>query len=432
LHFLLLIKDFIKKNKFIKNTLTLVSGTAIAQIIPIILTPVLTRLYSPEEFGLFSLYTSLVLILSVVATGRYELAIMIPENRIEALNLAALSILIAFIYSFIISLIITIFPREIASLLGQPDIKTWLFFLPISIFLIGVYQSVNYWTNRNKFYKKIAQTRVLQSLVNGSVNITFSKLGATGLIGGYIIGQLFATTFLIYKNASEFKKICTKVNFKEMLRQSKNYIDFPVKSSIGALLNVLASYLPLLLIGIFYGPTVMGLFSLTLKTLSTPISIIGNSVSQVFYERAVNASRVGGMEELFKKTTFYLFLIIVFPMLVLFIFGERIFSIAFGKEWKEAGIITQYLIPFYFVRFIFSAQSSLLMVKRKLKFEIKINFLFLLGQLLSIFIGYYCFSSYKISFIILSLAGFITFLYLGWYLSVISKEGGQGSEEDIA
>ena len=138
------------KSEFSRNVLTLMTGTTIAQAIPIAISPILTRIYSPEDFGMLALFLALFSILSTIATGRYELAIMSPESDDEAKDIVFLSILVAIFVFFISTILIWFFDVEIAILLGNSEIKNWLYFIPFTVLSFGVYQSIDYWLNRQK------------------------------------------------------------------------------------------------------------------------------------------------------------------------------------------------------------------------------------------------------------------------------------------
>lgn len=171
------------------------TGTTIAQAIPIAISPILTRIYTPEDFAL---YMAIASILSVVATGRYEMAIMLPKKDEDAINIVALSIAISFFVSFIPFLIVFIFNTQITELLGNPEISNWLYFIPVTVLLTGIYQSFNYWSNRKKQYKRLATSRVIQSSAASATNLGmgFGGFGTSGLILGQILGQSVAATIL--------------------------------------------------------------------------------------------------------------------------------------------------------------------------------------------------------------------------------------------
>ncbi len=177
------------KSEFSRNVLTLMTGTTIAQAIPIAISPILTRLYSPSEFGIFALYMSIASLLSVIATGRYELAIMLPKKKTDALNIVILSLVITITISIFAFLIVFFFNEEITILLENKNISNWLYFIPITVLFTGIYQSFNYWNSKQKQYKLIATTKVIQSTTTGTSNLSFGFAGYT--FGGMILGGLF-------------------------------------------------------------------------------------------------------------------------------------------------------------------------------------------------------------------------------------------------
>ncbi|GJQ23510.1 MAG: hypothetical protein HBSAPP01_13000 [Candidatus Brocadia sapporoensis] len=206
--------------------------------------------------------------------------------------------------------------------------------------------------------------------------------------------------------------------------EAKKYSDFPKKSSIGGLLNVFSDQVPIILIGILYNPIVLGFYSLSFRILYVPTNLIGSSVAQVFYEKATVAKRHGTLDKLVKKTTIHLFVIIIIPMVVLFIFGKPLFSFVFGKNWMEAGHITQIFVPFILLRFIFSPQKTVMMILRRLDYEVKFNLLFTITQIGALVLGYYWFNSYLYSFIFMSICGAVSTLILGVFVINSSIEKG--------
>ena len=179
-------KRYFAKSEFSRNVVTLLTGTIIAQALPIAIAPILTRIYSPADFGVFALYMAIATIASVFATGRYELAVMLPENEDDAINLVALSIVIALTLTLISLILILIFNQQIAKILGNPKIDNWLYFIPVAVMLTGVYQTLYYWNNRNKKYQLLALSRVTQ---NGTISITQTLLGYLSNMGGLILGD---------------------------------------------------------------------------------------------------------------------------------------------------------------------------------------------------------------------------------------------------
>ena len=141
----------------IKNISILVSGTTIAQLIPIILQPLLRRYFSPEEFGAYAVYLSLIGILFIVASMKYELAIILPEKDKTATNILTLAVLINLVFSFVLLIIIVLFRRPVSNLINLPaQYSIYLYLVPLGVFLYSMYQSINYWLIRKKLFFSIS------------------------------------------------------------------------------------------------------------------------------------------------------------------------------------------------------------------------------------------------------------------------------------
>lgn len=166
-----MLKHLKPKSEFGRNVLTLMTGTTIAQAIPIAISPILTRIYTPEDFGVFALYISISTIFAVIVTGRYELAIMLPKKNKDAVLLVQLSIMITLFIAITTLIIVIFFNVEITQLLGNPSISKWLYFIPLSICLTGFYQSLHYWNNRKKKYNNLVLSRISKSAITSGIQV---------------------------------------------------------------------------------------------------------------------------------------------------------------------------------------------------------------------------------------------------------------------
>ena len=354
------------KSEFSRHVLTLMTGTTIAQAIPIAISPILTRIYTPEDFGVFALYMSTASIISVVATGRYELAIMLPKKDEDAINIVALSIIISFFVSLISLIIVFLFNAQITKLLGNDDISNWLYFIPVTVLLTGVYQSLNYWSNRKKQYKRLAISRVAQSTTTAGTNLSagFNGFGSSGLILGGILGQGVATGILgkiIYTEDKHRLKQMQKLKIFALIRRYKK---LPIYNLPNALIDGFRLSGISILIAKFFTTATLGQFSLAWKMVQTPMSLIGGSLSQVFFQKVSSSAK----KDLYKIViTFILKASIVSAPIFLSIhfFAEDIFIFVFGKNWKLAGEAASTMTPWLFLNFISSPLSTLFITLNK-------------------------------------------------------------------
>ncbi len=355
------------------------TGTGIAQAIPIAIIPILTRIFSPEDFGLLALYAACVSILGVVATGRYEIAIMLPKDDEDARLLLQLSMLVALFFSFLISIPISIWNAQIARFLGNEDIAVWLYLIPVSVLFTGIYQALTYWNNRQKKFINTAVSRVNQSLFQGFAQTSLGFLQVSGgLICGQFVGIVSGSIYLLKKDRN-YKSLIRKSKINSIQKQGIKYHKFPTYGVWGALCDAGAVQMPVILLTKFYSNSVTGMFSLTFRVLNMPTSIISSAIAQVLFQKVVEISQTEPEKlNLYIIKMFLLLFIIYFPAVpVLFIWGESLFSIIFGNEWSQAGVYAGYLVIAVAVRFAVSPLSAVLGLEQNIKMGVLWQVLYL-------------------------------------------------------
>ena len=233
---------FEPKSEFSRNILTLMTGTIIAQAIPIAISPILTRIYRPEDFGLYAIFVAIITILGSVASGRYELAIMLPKKDEDAINIFALGILITVGMTAFITILVVVLNDFIVSLLNNQEIGFWLYFIPVSVFFVGCFNLLNHFNNRYKNYTDIKNSLMLKSITTAVVQLLVGliKQGVTGLISGQILSQAIANMQLL-KNIIKDKVLLSKIRKLKVIELAKRYKNFP-KFSIAAILEPRLSY----------------------------------------------------------------------------------------------------------------------------------------------------------------------------------------------
>ena len=255
------IRKYLKPSESSKNILTLMSGTVLAQAIPIAITPILSRIYTEEDSGLLALYVSVATIVSVVATGRYEMAILLPRKDEDAINVAALSMVIVSAFTLLSFLVVFFFNTWITGMLESPEISLWLYFVPVSIFFLGLFNVLSYFNNRIKAYPDIAKATVYKSVVQAFVQVFVGlvKSGATGLISGNIVSNFVANAKLL-KNIISNKAWIKSISLSKMKEQGKRYQDFPKYSMWAILANVFSVHLISILIVPLYSAATLGFY----------------------------------------------------------------------------------------------------------------------------------------------------------------------------
>lgn len=354
------------KSEFTRNVLTLMTGTTVAQAIPIAISPILTRIYTPEDFGAFALYTAIVAMLSVITTGQYDLAIMLPKYEKNAINIVGLSLLINSLFSIFISVIIILFFDNFQTLLGNRDLGNLLYLIPLSVFLIGSYQIFNYWLNRKKQYKILSTNKVVQSLTNStsSVSLGLQDFGKDGLIISQLLAQGFIVALLIRKVKINF--LFQHFNKLKFFALAKKYVKFPKITMMQSLFSTLTVQLPVMLISTFFTLKGAGFYSLANRVIATPIGIVSSSLFQVFYQSfIIEKNKIN-----FYKSKFIQINILLLPFFIVFwFFLESLFSFVFGEEWVIAGEYARILLPLLYMKFI----SNLFTTTTYLYYEMQIE-----------------------------------------------------------
>jgi len=372
--------------------LKLVSGTTLAQAITILTAPIITRLFAPEAFGLLNVFTSLITIFTVVICLRYEFAIVLPDDDEDAANLVGLCILIALGISALAALVLLILGRPLVNLLKAPNLYTFLWLIPIGLLIQGFFQAFNYWNTRTKHFGRLSIARVSASLTTSALPMLLASLGhatAASLVYSYIAGTFIYACVLGAQVLKDSGALFYRfIQRSRMLVNLKRYRKFPLVDSWGSFINNLSWQLPSLMLLYFFSETVVGYYSLSNRLILLPLTLIGNSIAQVFYQRSaelrtnpVNLSK--SVELVFHRLT----AIGLFPALILGIAGPQLFGIVFGANWVEAGRYTQILSPWMFVLFISTPLGNLFATLERQELSLIVNSIILLTRFASLAIG---------------------------------------------
>lgn len=416
-------------SQFAKNVITLVTGTALAQVIPLAIMPIVTRLYSPEDFGVFGVYIAISAVLAVLITGRYELAIVIPRSDKDAINIVALSVGLASIVSFIVLVAILIAQESLAELMGSENSATWLYLVPVIALIMCIFQSLNYWTNRKAEYRVMAASRILQSTSVSSAQLAGGvwSLNSLGLILGSIVGQIVSIVFLLKRIAISDDKILNELSMAKVKEMSVRYVRFPRFLILAHGLNVGSAQSPVILLTAFFTTSASGLFLLTNRVLSAPISLVASAIGDVFRQEASAVyAEHGSCREVYLKTLNKLLLISVVPFSLIYFFSEALFGIIFGPDWVEAGVIAKILTPMFFLRFVASPLSVVCMIAEAQKIDLFWQCGLFVLVMISFFLGSH-YSDVRLVFYLYSFSYCLMFLiniYISYYLACGKSNAG--------
>ncbi|MBS1808078.1 MAG: oligosaccharide flippase family protein [Acidobacteria bacterium] len=378
------------KSEFARNIAALMTGTSVAQAVPLLLSPVTTRLFRPEDYGVLAIYMTVAGVLAVFATGQYAQAILLPKEESEAINLLALSVTIAGIVGILTFLIPLLFGGIIATWLANQEVKDWLYLIPISVFLNGIIQSLTVWASRQKLFTYVAKVQVAQVCLGLSVQLIFGLLkpGVSGLILGLLTGYMVNAGLLLHKFWQEKRGSLSSVTVRDMLGQASQHQRFFKYSLPIELLNTSTNQLPVMMLNTFFGSAAVGHYGLAQRILGLPISLISSSTADVFRQRASSDyAHFGSCQEIFVKTMKGLFAISIIPFLALVFLAPPLFTFAFGARWREAGVFTQVLGVLFFFRFTCSPLSILYTIAGRQKEDMWLHILMVAITTYAIYLG---------------------------------------------
>lgn len=351
-----------RRSGFLRSVALVASGTIVGQALLILTSPLLTRLYGPGDFGVLTVYSALLYTLVALGSLRYEMAIPLPDKDAEAVNLLVLSFGVLFLISAATGGVVWVMGDQIAQAFAAPDIRHYLWLLPIGLFGAGMYQILSNWAIRKKTFGLLAQTTLLQSLTQTILQIGLGilRIGPLGLLLGHLGGQAGGSGTLIRSILATQKETFRTVSRAEVESAARRYRRFPLILSWAALLNTLSLQLPALLLAAFYGLPVAGWFALTERVSRAPLRLVGVAVAQVYFGEASQTAKANrkGLARLFDGIAWKLAVFGGLPLLLAGFVGPWVFSVVFGDNWHEAGRIFQLMIFSVAAQFVVSPLSQ--------------------------------------------------------------------------
>lgn len=338
----------------------LISGTSASQFILIAISPILTRLYTPEDFAILALFAALVQVAGVLANGRYDLAMLLPKSDGEAFQIGLLGVMLAAGLSGLLAVAVAVFGDAAADLWNVPGLMPWLWLLPVAVFFGGAFTAAQGFGLRLRDYRAIAGANILKSALQGSVQVVAGLVGAGP--GGLVVGRTLAN---VGANGRLIRPAITAMGgwpgwqWSQIRALAWSYRRFPMFSAPAGLLNVFNANLMSFALPILLAPATLGFYSLAMRVLGAPLQQIAGPIGQVFMREAAEELRqTGSAHKSFLKGGFYLTLVSLVLFSSLFFLVEPLFGLVFGAEWAVAGRYAAIMMPLFAVRFIVSPLSG--------------------------------------------------------------------------
>jgi len=381
----------IKRSSFIKNLSKLIFGSVFAQIITLISTVFIVRLFTAEAIGEYAIVIALTQIVSVFLSLKYELSIMNSGNDKEAYATTIAIFAVVFILSLVgMGAFLLISPNfELPEYLVQ---NKYVIFL---IFTISTLVNVlSKHLNRLKLYSVLSLKPVLQSVIINVSQISFGAMtvfsDSRGLMYGYLLGSICSFSFFSFYMFHQNKKHLTNIKLSELIRLLLKFRNFPLYNIPNGLLSKATAELPIFLLNLTFGTQVVGYFSLTRRVLSQPIKTVSSNIGLIFHQKVGEFfhGRSRGLKRLTFKTIFLLIAIVIPFAIIILVFGKDIFQVLFGEVWITSAEYAVYLLPLIVCRFVTSPIASIYLVSNRSGELLVVNFGRLILSALGFYIGY--------------------------------------------
>jgi O-antigen/teichoic acid export membrane protein len=363
-----------------RGILTLAGGNTLAQLVTLAVAPILTRLYSPADYGVLVVMASVVGILGIVATGRFQLAIPLPENDREARQLMRMALGLALISSTLVGLVVWASAPWIFELLGIPAAAVYWWFIPLAMAGIATYETLYHWGLRRKEFHILTRTRVTQAVSGSatSVGLGFLVSGPFGLLVGALLYQAAGMTRLarFARNPNPLPTNDSQAPAPGFLPTVRGYLPFAGFSCLAASLNTLGVVVAPILLTRLYGEEAGGAYGFAYRLITVPMLLVGNAISQVFLAEA--APHLGTRPDYVRHLHHSILRRTVkfgLGLIGLGILSPWIFPLVFGARWAQAGIFAAWMALFCAAQLVVSPASNLAVLLRRQELQFALDLL---------------------------------------------------------
>lgn len=414
------------KDKFYKDTAILTIGIVLAQVIPIVAYPILSRLYSPADFGILATLTSITSIITIIATLKYENSLLIVTSKKLAAEFFILIILLSFIILFVLGSLMVIFSDWLTGILKAPEIRSWLWVCPISAFCLVLFNCFNEWCVKNGYFKSLSINKIINggSIPLGKCAFAFGALNPVGMVLGDLLGHLitgWSCVVRAVKMDKESFRHPSKLHIKYLL---KRYSDCPKFVLPAQLLNKIGGELPVFFTMAYFSASELGFYSMAQMALALPAVVISRSVRDTFRKKANDIfTQKGNCIHFYKKILLIMSLVSIVGFSILYIIAPQLFSCILGKEWTTAGYYCQILCPMIAINFVSEVGSCMYIIAEKMNLLLIWQFSYFLLTLFAMLLGVFVFKSIVGTLYCLMICRSMVYLFDIYLTSILAKKG---------
>lgn len=324
-----------------RGAVTLAVGSGFGRTIGIAAIPILTRLYTPKDFGVLSVFTALVLILAPLITLRYVLALPLPRQDGMAMNLLALVLGLLFSIGAMLAAVMWLWRAPLLALFSMETLANWWWLIVLGVMGAAIYETLTLWATRGRAYKEMAYTQVTQSAAGAVVKIALglAAIQPLGLLVGQVVAQTGGITRLLRHFWPQFRTNWRYVSAARIRMVASRYKGFAIWRVPSQFLMIFSMQAPVLFMAAFYDAGTTGQFGLAVMALSIPVNVMGQSAGNALYGEAAKIKQTDWHQipEIAKNLQKRLLILSIPPAAIIFFFGESIFCVLFGRDWAQAG-----------------------------------------------------------------------------------------------
>lgn len=381
----------LRKSAFLRAVGLLAGGATFAHGITALALPIVTRLYSPQDFSVLAVFTGALATIAVAACLRFDVAIPLPKDDAEAINVLALALVSAVIVAALLSVVLTAAPSFVTSLVNQPGLGPFLWLIPVGVLLAGAFSALQNWFVRRKEFSTIAATRIAQATAGSGAQIGLGlvAVGAGGLVVGQALSSGAGCVGLFFRLVKGDRALLARISLRGMKSAWAAYDRFPKFSALEALCNSAGMQVPIIMIAALAAGPEAGFVALAMFVMQAPMGLIGSAISQVFLSRAPEEYRNGRLGELTASVLNGLLRSGIGPLIFAGIVAPVILpALLGGEQWRRAGELVAWMMPWFIMQFLTAPISMSLHVMNHQRTALLLQIFGFFLRVVAVYVGW--------------------------------------------
>ncbi|HEX7000432.1 MAG TPA: oligosaccharide flippase family protein [Trueperaceae bacterium] len=374
----------------LRNVGMLAVGTAAGHVVSILAAPLLTRVYSPADFGLLAVFTAVTAIAGVAVSLRLGLAVAVPADNEEGIEIVLVGVMLVAVMAALAAILVALFGDQLSALLGEPRLRPLLAFLPLYLGSAGIFNMLNFWFARENRFGPVAALNTVRGVLVATAQYVLGVLrsGAAGLVAGHVAGPVVqAVGLLAVSSRIKDRMLVGTLDWRRVKVVLGKYRMFILYGTPQALVNAFNQSMPALVLTATFGASVAGFYLMAHRLVAAPVSLVGSSVRQVIYPQLARDFDRGVALRSATRTTLAMAALAVPAAAVIFVFGPALFAWLLGTEWRETGEFARWLIIWLAVGFVNIPSVSLIPLLDMQRWHLIYEVVYLGARLTALLIG---------------------------------------------